>query len=255
MGKKFYTINSQGEEEIRDLEREEKFFNMEDYWKGKFDSYNYQWHENFNHYSYDDIGCDYERYGCYIKEGDVVLDLGANIGVFSHRAETRGASKIISFEPLSPTFQCLLKNIGEKTIAHKNAVGSRSGFTDFTIHSSFDNLGGATSKDQDHKLEGYNILHSEKVFIVGINDIFSAYGNKIDFMKIDIEGGEVEVLSSITDDNLSSLRCLSAEFHRTYEGFDEFQTSFLNRVSNLGFKTFVLYHGNGDLRTVNIWKE
>ena len=78
---------------------------------------------------------------------------------------------------------------------------------------------------------------------------------KIDFMKIDIEGGEVDVLTSITDKNLSTLRCLSAEFHKSYEEFDFFQEQFIERMINLGFKFFVLYHGDGYLRTLNFWKE
>jgi hypothetical protein len=79
--------------------------------------------------------------------------------------------------------------------------------------------------------------------------------SKIDFMKIDIEGGEVDVLTSITNKNLNSLRCLSAEFHRTYDGFDTFQSNFVDRMSNLGFKHFTVYYGNGDLRTLTFWKE
>ena len=43
-----------------------------------------------------------------------ILDIGANIGLFAHRAEVRGASKVISIEPLTPTFNCLIKNaLGE----------------------------------------------------------------------------------------------------------------------------------------------
>jgi hypothetical protein len=72
---------------------------------------------------------------------------------------------------------------------------------------------------------------------------------------MDIEGGEVDVLTSISDDNLNSLRCLSAEFHKTYEMFDEFQQKFIDRMVNLGFKYFVLYYGDGRLRTLNFWKE
>ena len=74
-------------------------------------------------------------------------------------------------------------------------------------------------------------------------------------MKIDIEGGEVDVLTSISDENLSSLRCLSAEFHKTYDEFDNFQSNFTTRMYRLGFKQFTLYHGNGNLRTLNFWKE
>lgn len=255
MGKKFYTLNRNGNQVLRDLEEEGKYFNMEDYHKGVFDGNNYQWHEMFNHYVYDDLGCDYERYGCYIKEGDFVLDLGGNIGVFAHRAETRGASKVISFEPLTPTFDCLNQNKGLKTVIYKNAVSSKNGFTTFKIHTDFTHIGGGTSHNQDLLLGDKEEIYSEVVFNVNINDIFDSYNKKIDFMKIDIEGGEVDVLTNITDDNLLSLRCLSAEFHKTYNEFEIFQQNFIIRMVNLGFKYFILYHGDGDLRTLNFWKE
>jgi len=74
-------------------------------------------------------------------------------------------------------------------------------------------------------------------------------------MKIDIEGGEVDVLTNITDENLTSLRCLSAEFHKGNDEFEIFQTNFINRMNSLGFNHFVLYHGDGDLRTLNFWKK
>ena len=255
MGKKFHTINSEGSTELRDLEREGKFFTMERYLSGDFDAYNYQWQENFNHYIYDDNGCDYERYGCYIKTGDVVLDLGWNIGVFAHRAETRGASKVISFEPMSLTYGCLIKNVGNKTVTYQNAVGGKSGFNTFKLHGELNNLGGVTTSKQDLKLNEENVLHSEVVFTININDVFESYNKTINFMKIDIEGGEIDVLTNITDNNLSSLRCLAAEFHKTYDEFETFQSNFINRMANLGFKYFILYHGDGDLRTLNFWKE
>jgi hypothetical protein len=77
---------------------------------------------------------------------------------------------------------------------------------------------------------------------------------KIDFMKIDIEGGEVDVLTAITNDNLNKLRCLAAEFHKTNDDFDVFQSNFINRMDNLGFNHFTVYHGNGGLRTLTFWK-
>jgi FkbM family methyltransferase len=253
--KLFWTLSPEGTEVLRDLKNENKKFNMDDYFNGKFDANNYQWYEMFEHYVYDDLGCDYERYGCYIREGDVVIDLGGNIGIFAHRAEQRGASQVISFEPLTPTFNCLIKNIGPKTLVYKNAVGGKNGFTTFRIHTDFTHIGGGTSEDQDLMLNQRTIIHSERVIIIGINEIFENIGTKIDFMKIDIEGGEVDVLTSITDKNLSTLRCLSAEFHKSYEEFDLFQEQFIERMINLGFKFFVLYHGDGYLRTLNFWKE
>jgi FkbM family methyltransferase len=253
--KLFWTLSSDGTEVLRDLKKENEEFSKVRYDNGEFDANNFQWYEMFHHYVYDDLGCDYERYGCYIKEDDVVLDLGGNVGIFAHRAEQRGASQVISFEPVTPTFNCLIKNRGPKTLVYKNAVGGKNGFTTFRIHTDFTHIGGGTSEDQDLMLNQRPIIHSERVIIIGINDIFENIGTKIDFMKIDIEGDEVDVLTSITDKNLSTLRCLSAEFHKSYEEFDLFQEQFVQRMNNLGFKSFVLYHGDGNLRTVNFWKE
>jgi FkbM family methyltransferase len=253
--KLFWTLSSDGTEVLRDLKKENEGFSKVRYDNGEFDANNFQWYEMFHHYVYDDLGCDYERYGCYIKEGDVVLDLGGNIGIFAHRAEQRGASQVISFEPVTPTFNCLIKNRGPKTLVYKNAVGGKNGFTTFRIHTDFTHIGGGTSDDQDLMLNQRPIIHSERVIIIGINDIFENMNTKIDFMKIDIEGGEVDVLTSITDKNLLTLRCLSAEFHKSYEEFDLFQEQFVQRMNNLGFKSFVLYHGDGKLRTINFWKE
>jgi FkbM family methyltransferase len=253
--KLFWTLRPDGSEILRDLKKENENFSVEKYINGEFDANNFQWYEMFHHFVYDDNGCDYERYGCFIREGDVVLDLGGNIGIFAHRAESRGASQVISFEPVTPTFSCLLKNRGPRTLVYKNAVGGRNGFTTFRIHTDFTHIGGGTSEDQDLLLNQRPIIHSERVIIIGINEIFENIGFKIDFMKVDIEGGEVEVLSAISDENLSSLRCLSAEFHKSYEEFDEFQSQFVQRMNGLGFRSFTLYHGDGKLRTLNFWKE
>ena len=254
--KMFWTLRPDGTEVLRDLKKENESFTFEKYkLGGEFDANNFQWHELFNHYIYDDNGCDYERYGCFIKEGDVVLDLGGNIGVFAHRAELRGASKVFSFEPITPTFNCLLKNAGPKTTVYKNAIGGENKFVNFKVHTDFAHIGGGTSDSQDLLLSNKHVVYSEKSYMININDIFEGLGTNIDFMKIDIEGGEVDVLTKIKDEHLMSLRCLAAEFHKTYDEFEVFQNEFLSRMTGLGFKTFTLYHGDGNLRTINCWKE
>lgn len=253
--KKFWTLNEFGEEVLRDLESEGKNFSMDEYLIRNFDSYNYMWYEMFDHYKFGDNGCDYERYGCFIKEGDVVLDLGGNIGLFAHRAEMRGASKIYSFEPVTPTFNCLIKNAGPKTQIYKNGVSSKNKFEEFIIHTDFRHIGGGTSKINELNLHDNKIVHKEKVYMIGINELLEGISEKIDFFKIDIEGGEVDVLNTITNDNLMSLRCLSAEFHATNDDFEIFQFNFCERMRMLGFEQFLLYHGDGKLRTASYWKK
>ena len=115
MNKLFWTLRPSGTEVLRDLAMENETFSIDRYVAGEFDANNFQWYEMFHHHVYNDNGCDYERMGCYIKEGDVVLDLGANIGIFAHRAETRGAwleigiymlerMKILDIDKISPEF-------------------------------------------------------------------------------------------------------------------------------------------------------
>ena len=41
---------------------------------------------------------EYTRYGLDIKKGDIVLDCGANVGVFSKFALNKGAQHVYSFE-------------------------------------------------------------------------------------------------------------------------------------------------------------
>lgn len=252
--KLFYTLTPEGNEVLRDLKKENETFNMEDYITGKFDGNNYMWYEMFDHYVYDDLGCDYERYGCYIREGDVVLDLGANIGIFAHRAELRGASRVVSFEPVTPTFSCLIKNKGPKTEVYKNSVGRKNGHLIFEIHTDFTHIGGGTSNKKITEGNNKDVVHTEISITVGINEIFEMLEKKVDFLKVDIEGGELDVLSSISDENLSVLRCLSSEFHILDKTYEKFQDFFIERMDKLGFNYFVLHHGDGFLRTITFWK-
>ena len=253
--KLFYTLTPEGTEVLRDLKSEGEKFTLEDYNDGKFDGNNYMWYEMFDHYVYDDLGCDYERYGCHIKEGDVVLDLGGNIGIFAHRAEIRGASKVISFEPLSPTFNCLIKNKGPKTEVYKNAVGGKNGHTTFELHTDYTHIGGGTNTKSVMEINNRNVIHSEKAIVIGINEIFDMFDKKINFMKVDIEGAEIDVLNSISDENLQSLRCLATEFHILNESYEKFQDYFISRMEKLGFTYFNLIHGSGFLRTLTFWKK
>lgn len=252
----YWTLDKDGNQVLRDLAEENKNYSNEAYRQGLFDANNYQYYEMFHHYVNEDNGCDYERLGCEIREGDIVLDLGANIGVFANRALSRGAQRVVCFEPITPTFNCLVKNVrwskGKVIPLKLGAHGSKS-ISNFKIHTDFTHIGGGTTDPVD-SLEGKNIVYEEMAVMMDINDIFDSFDKSFNFMKIDVEGGEVNILNNITDENLSSIRCLGAEFHSYGKEFDEFQDKFLGRMHELGFRTYTLYHSNSGLRTINCWK-
>lgn len=258
MSKLFWTYNKEGNQVLRNLEEEHKEFTLERYNLGQFDGNNFIWYELFDMFSHDSNGCDYERKGCFIKEGDVVIDIGANIGVFAHRAELRGASKVICFEPMDLTYDCLVKNAGPKTTTHKLAVGGKNEFNKFILHTDFSQLGAGFNSENETIKQNKQIIHESVTYKIDINSIFDKnLCGRIDFLKIDVEGGEIEILNNITDENLSNLRCLAAEFHRIDDSFEDFQSQFLDRISKLNFQFFILYHGKDDqtdLRTITCWK-
>lgn len=240
MHKNFWTRSKSGTLETRNLDRESRSFNFPDFWEGKYDIYNYLWWEMFGCYEFDSNGCDYERGNCQIREGDVVLDLGANIGAFAHRAEFRGASKVYSFEPIIETFECLKLNRGPKTKIFNIGVSGKSGFERFILEGDFNSMGsGRMEKNQN---ESNNLIYDEYSYIVDINEVLTL--DRFDFMKVDIEGCEYSLLDSITDENLSKIRCLALEFHNP-EIDDIYLPQFNSRISNLGFSSFTLYRDHG----------
>ena len=70
----------------------------------------------------------YERGDCKINFGDIVVDIGANIGVFTRNAYEKGAKEIYSFEPSKEIFHVLNKNNTFKNIHKFNmAVSDTNG--------------------------------------------------------------------------------------------------------------------------------
>lgn len=63
---------------------------------------------------------EYDRLGEWIREGDWVLDIGANIGHYTKRfSELAGASgRVLAFEPVPDTFALLTANV--RLFAHAN---------------------------------------------------------------------------------------------------------------------------------------
>lgn len=71
-------------------------------------------------------------------------------------------------------------------------------------------------------------------------------GNK-KIWTLDKEGNEV--LRDLAKENENF------NLDRYYAGEFDGNNNFISRMNRLGFRSFVLFLGNGDLRTVNFWKE
>ena len=62
----------------------------------------------------------YERHGITLRGGDVVFDVGANIGLFAiHLTRTVPGVRVHAFEPVPPLFDALSRNLAEHAPAVK----------------------------------------------------------------------------------------------------------------------------------------
>jgi hypothetical protein len=115
--------------------------------RGRYNIYNEIW---VNH--------EYSRFGVEVKEGDIVVDCGANVGMFSQYAIYKGASKVFSYECGDEEYKYLQINTADtdKIITKKGYVS-----------------------DIDYNIK--KILEENNL-------------DSIDFLKIDIEGSEFPLL-------------------------------------------------------------
>ena len=125
------------------------------------------------------------------KKDLVILDLGANIGLFSLYA-AKFAQKVISVEPASSIYEYLVKNTENEHNIYpiQAAVGAENGSLE--LFGSDVNL----TMFSAHKV-GIHNEKSEKVKQIGLQTLLDLHSlTHVDFMKLDIEGSEFEVLSS-----------------------------------------------------------
>ena len=184
-----------------------------------------------------------------INDGDVVVDLGGNIGVFNRWAYSQGASIVISFEPDKRYFEVLSMNANPKSILFNAAVSDKIGTID--LYES-NHLGGSniflsnTLNVKHYPVRTYTL---DYLFESGLID-------RIDFLKIDIEGAEQLALKGISDENLKRVKTISMEYHHAHLGFDdELRNNMIVRLNNLGFHSYLLFLGdNNQLQLIYFWR-
>ena len=157
----------------------------------------------------------YEKYN-RMKEGDVVLDVGANVGIFSIKAAKAvgDVGRVIAIEPEPKNINILKENLKKfKNVAIiPKALGSSSGKIDFSIgiHSGSHKVYTNSKKNS-----------SEKIITVPIEKIDNLVRELnlevIDFLKMDVEGWELEVLKG-AENSLDIIRFMViASYHTENE--------------------------------------
>lgn len=141
-----------------------------------------------------------EMFKRVVKEGDVVLDIGANIGYFTLLAArlVGEKGKVYSFEPEPTNYSLLLKNIKlnsyDNVVPLQKAVSNVKGTV--RLHLSDTDTGAHTLRHNPSG-QGFTALPSDKsveVEAVALDEYFEDKGHAINVIKLDVEGAEMAVL-------------------------------------------------------------
>jgi len=126
-----------------------------------------------------------------LKSGMTVLDVGANIGYFSALASglVGDSGQVHAFEPMPQNLSRLRQNLSSFRWAHPYpyAVGNATGKA--VIYFNESEAGWASL------LISNDLKRRDEIDVIRLDDWVRDHGvNRIDFMKMDIEGGEFHAL-------------------------------------------------------------
>jgi FkbM family methyltransferase len=188
---------------------------------------------------------------CKINPGDVVLDVGANMGVFSRYAIANGAKKVYSFEPIQENYDLLKKNSNEFPIVPFSfAISNKNGTENFHIDST---EGGHTILDKDPNNSRTDEIREIDCYTLDYLFKGNWIPDKIDFLKIDVEGAEIKVLEGISDENLGKINKIAIEWHKFLFDDENLLDTIINRLHPLGFQFYIDYNSL-DLDMIYFWK-
>jgi len=178
-----------------------------------------------------------------LEPGDVVLDIGGNVGIFSVFACKSGASLVHTYEPMHENIACLEANLSANgcTQAHweATAVGDVQGTQAMVVSSNF---GGHVLGAQRSKIGG---ISETKVQVTTLDAIFKDKNlDTVDFLKLDCEGAEGLILPASLH-LLPRIRKIAMEFHDQHSILDHTALERLLQESN--FTTQLSWDGTSDV--------
>lgn len=173
---------------------------------------------------------EYNRPDYQISENDIIIDIGAHIGLFTlYVSQYCKKGKIFSFEPVEENYELLLENIQlnkiENVVAIKKAVSG--GEKSIKIYLNEDQAAHSTYSHRDSFIETESISLKE---IIDHNSI-----QKCNFLKIDCEGAEYDILESVPDEYFKIIMKIGMEYH-----FSDTKSNLLRelkeRLQNMNYK-------------------
>ena len=184
----------------------------------------------FSSYGYGDVGLDlYRIWGEYeygirpkdAKKFGIVIDIGAHIGLFSvFLGVLNPKCQVLCYEIDKGNFEKLKQNINNcrasNVIPVNSAVNDKSGVIYYFSGrdcSEFSTTNICFS-NSTHPIIIEGLIAVGVVNSTTLNDIIKSNNlGYVDFLKLDCEGAEFEILYSTTEENIKKIKAIGGEYH------------------------------------------
>jgi FkbM family methyltransferase len=149
-----------------------------------------------------------------ISAGDTVVDIGANLGVFSVWAATRAPGvRVIALEPSPRMFHFLEQNLSRNGLTQVTAIQAACGGhrgTGVLYSRGFEGGNSLYSRD----LVGSVFHPLAEVEIITLDDIFMRHAVEVcSLLKLSCVGAEYDILFNASENTLRRIENISMEYH------------------------------------------
>jgi len=151
---------------------------------------------------------EYSSPGFEINENDLIIDIGAHIGLFSlFSSQYCKNGKILSFEPIKENYELLVENLRLNNIKNvypfNKAVSENN--SDVTIFLNKDESGHSMYSSEGERIQ---VKSTSLKMIFEENKL-----DKCDFLKLDCEGAEYSIIDSLSEEYFDKIEKMIIEYH------------------------------------------
>ena len=201
---------------------------------------------------------EYRISGQRFRKSDVIIDVGAHVGIFSYLCHAKGSRAIYAFEASPPNFARLRSHVGKlsgvycaQAVVWRSDM-NRDGFL-FLSHIHDDNTGSSSvlAGGQTIDFNGQRMLpgarEAKAVSVISLDAILERF-ERVKLLKLDCEGSEFPIL--LTSSLLDRVDRIVGELHECGEevmahlipesrvsGYGDYRSGHLvSRLESLGFR-------------------
>jgi FkbM family methyltransferase len=150
-----------------------------------------------------------------LAAGQTVVDIGAHVGVFTVWAASQHPRvKVLAIEPSPRSFAFLQANVARNRLGNVTLVqcACGGGCGEAQLYSRGSSVADTLYR---HDLLGSEFRPLSKTPVLGLDELFVSYNvGRCDFLKLDCEGAEYDILLNASEHTLRRIDRIALEYHQ-----------------------------------------